>query len=97
MNNYILSIGCQENNYIKFFDLYDKEKKTQYNGASKIKDRDFKTTEEDFIKYQKQYSHLIISISKEQFNLFLNFYYNDLREMKLNQFLIKYGLEEHGI
>jgi hypothetical protein len=95
--DYILSIGTDEKNYIKFFDLYDKEKKTQYNGAFKIKDRDFKTTQENFIKYQKEFSDLIISIPKEQFNLFLNCYYDDLSEMKLNQFLIKYGLEEYGI
>jgi hypothetical protein len=69
-NNYILSIGTDENNYIKFFDLYDKEKKTQYNGAFKIKDRDFKTTQKNFIKYQKEFSRLIISISKEKFLFF---------------------------
>ena len=95
--DYILSIGPDEKNKIKFFDLYDKVKNRQYNGAFKIKDRDFRITEENFIKYQKQFGHLIISISKEQFDLFLDCHYDDFREMKLNHFLIKYGLEEHGI
>jgi hypothetical protein len=97
MNNYLLSIGCKENDYIVFFDLYNNIEKTQYNGAFKIKDRFFKTTQENFIKYQKEFCILIFPISKEKFNFFLNCYYDDFREMKLNEFLIKYGLEEHGI
>ena len=97
MNNYLLSIGTDENNYIQFFDLYDKIEEIQYSGAFKIKDRNFKTTQRYFIKNRKQFSELIISISKENFYFFLNYNYNDLIKMKLDQFLIKYGLEEYAI
>lgn len=97
MNNYLLSIGLSECNTINFFDLYDAVEKHQYNGAFKIKDRFFKIKKDDFIKYQKQWNHIIIPINKKHFNVFLESYYDDIRDMTLNKFAIKYGLEEHAI
>jgi hypothetical protein len=97
MNDYLLSIGLTEDNKIKYFDLYDPIKLTQYNGAFKIKDRFFKTKKDDFIKYQKEWNHIIIPIDRKYFNFFLESDYDNLREITLNQFVIKYGLEEHLI
>jgi len=96
MNDYLLSIGLKDNKII-YFDLYDPEERTQYNGAFKIKDRIFKTTKDSFIKHQKEWNHIIIPIDKKRFNIFLESYYDDIREITLNKFAIKYGIEEYLI
>lgn len=96
MNDYLLSIGLKDNK-ILYFDLYDPVEKTQYNGAFKIKDSFFKIKKDDFIKYQKEFNHIIIPINKKNFDIFLESDYDNLREITLNQFVTKYGLEEHLI
>ena len=96
-DNYLLSIGLSYDKKIEFFDLYDPIEKIQYNGAFKIKDRFFKIKKDSFIKYQKEWNHIIITINKKHFNFFLESHYNDIKEMTLNKFAIKYGLEEHAI
>lgn len=95
-NSYLISIGLKDNK-IELLDLYDPIESIQYNGASKIKDRFFKIKKDVFFKYQKGWNHLIIPVNKKTFETLNNSYYSDIKDISINKFVIKYGLEEYAI
>lgn len=94
--DYYCAIETKNNDKILFFDIYDKDNEILYNGSFIIKDRsskiDFKTF--NLLCYERKF---IFKISEEKFNIFLELLYNDLIKIRINDFLIKYKLEEYAI
>lgn len=97
-SNYYCSIHKSELNDIHLFDLFDERKELIYNGSSQIKDRVNMMQKEFFFGYYCfDEKKILIKISKRKFNVFLDLYYDELRETKILDFLIKHKMEEYAI
>ena len=96
--DYYCAIETKNNDKILFFDIYDKDNEILYNGSFLIKDRSSKI---DFITFNSLYYEndrkYFFKINEEKFNIFLELIYNDLIKIRINDFLIKYRLEEYAI
>ena len=96
-SNYYCSIEVNKSNKIFLFDLFDEKKELIYNGNSQIKNRNNKITKEIFFKYYDTKERILIPINKTKFNIFLDLYYDDIKQLKIINFLTKYKLEEYAI
>ena len=96
-SNYYCSIEVNKSNKIFLFDLFDEKKELIYNGNSQIRDRINKINKEIFFKYHDTKERILIPINKTKFNIFLDLYYDDIKQLKIINFLTKYKLEEYVI
>lgn len=97
-SNYYCSIHKNQLNKIYLFDLFDEKKELIYNGSGQIKDRVNMMQKEFFFGYYcYDEEKILIKINKQKFNLFLNLYYDEIKDTKIIDFLIKHKMEEYGI